>query len=156
MKKALSILLSLPAYSWAVVMMLLIPVMFVGLSTFTHELARFSFMKIHPRYSGGEIAYEYAENEIKFIIHEPVFKWLIKDKNNGILQIEIVTPKTILEKTSIDINGDSTPDILIDISEDKGLKITPFTKDISGLQIWSKTKTGWLLRLSIKKGGMFG
>jgi hypothetical protein len=137
---------------WAFLCLVLIIVLFPGLTGFSASLAKAPFMKIHPRYSGGEVEKQFISEGCTLDVREPVFKGLIRDRKNGFVQLDWkgTVPEKILD--TIDYNLDGVPDfyILVDTRLPK-TEITPLNSRVKEIGISVPTSYGWAVRVDIDK-----
>ncbi|MEW6262893.1 MAG: hypothetical protein AB1641_07425 [Thermodesulfobacteriota bacterium] len=145
---------SILGYAWAAICLLIVLATFLGNGPFSQLLARASFMKINPKYTGGEVARTIDHGQYKTHIHHPVFAALIGESETGFVQIawEPVTalPPVIEEK--IDYNGDGKSDFSIKLESAQGraeLKSDQATVGpIAGVFEYKK---GWRVRVHLKR-----
>ncbi|MBN2069689.1 MAG: hypothetical protein JW739_08645 [Opitutales bacterium] len=150
-KPSLQTAIAIPAYLWAIGACLCTPILFLGLGSFAHNAAGLPFMQIHPRYSGGTILREETVGGVVRRIYEPVFKGLIKERNTGIQQVDLVTPSPHPAEQAIDLDADGRIDLKIRIAETGQPEVIPLSENITGLQVWAKTEEGWIIRIQIEK-----
>ena len=143
-------LLSVPAYLWAFVCVLLIPITFMGNESFARKMAKLPFMKVHPVYTGGDSLFSYQQDSMLITINKPVFAALIGTSNKGFAQVKISgnLPKTI--KSNIDYNRDGQADFNFNIdTRDGKTQIEPLSEEVKGLQVSSKVKDYWVIRVNL-------
>jgi hypothetical protein len=119
-----------------------------------HAVAGLPFVKLHPRYSGGEIVETIADNGTKWTIHRAVFDGLVSERQSGFIQIDVETGgKPVALERAIDWNHDGKPDFTLKIPDDlKGAPtIESAAPEIAGVWQWAKTKTGWIVRVGIAR-----
>jgi len=137
---------------WAFLCLILIIVLFPGLTGFSASLSRAPFMKIHPRYSGGDIEKQIVKTGYTLDIRRPVFKGLISDRKQGFVQLD--WRGTLPEKTgdTIDYDLDGNPDfyILIDTKTQKS-ELTSFSTKVEDVMVSTATSYGWAVRINITK-----
>ena len=120
-----------------------------------HSVAQLPFMKNHPVYSGGEVVREEKTPEAIWRIHRPVFDRVLSESDHGFVQIDVLckdrTAKDL--KRTIDYNNDGTADFELSLPmiADRSTALTPLAKEITGLERNARTKTGWIVRISIDK-----
>lgn len=143
-------LLSVPAYIWAVVCMLLIPVTFIGNDFFAHKLAGLSFMKVNPIYSGGDSARSYKQDSITVTINKPVFESLIGSSSKGFVQVKFSGQLPETMHSTIDFDNDSKPDFSLYIDTKTGdTKFDALSTAVMGLDVSAKVKDYWIVRVSL-------
>jgi hypothetical protein len=141
-----------PAYLWAAICVLLIPVTFIGNDGLARQMARLPFMKINPVYSGGELQRTIEKEGLIIAINNPVFVALIGESRRGFVQIRFAgrpqLPAAIQE--AIDYNGDSTPDFHVDINTVSGVTtLDPLSKDVLSLNASSRVNEDWVIRVNL-------
>ena len=144
--------LTIPAYTWAIICMLLIPVTFIGNNYFAQKFAQLPFMKVNPKFTGGDIARSYAEDSMNITIYKPVFESLIGTSSSGFVQIRFsgVTQLPSLIHSSIDYDGDAKPDFCIDVNTLTGnSKLESLSPYVSKIDVSSKVKNDWIVRIKI-------
>ena len=145
-------LLSMLGYSWAVVCIILIPATFIGNGAFSNMLSQFSFMKVNPIYSGGDLDHSLNKGDMKVEINKPVFAALIGESAKGFVQVKWVVkelPPSISDTIDFDKNG--TPDFSVKIDTKTGkTEFNAIDKNVVGLRVSSKVKESWLIRVNIK------
>jgi len=150
-KPYLQTAIAIPAYLWAIGACLCTPVLFLGLGSFAHNAAGLPFMQIHPRFSGGTILREETVEGVVRRIHKPVFKGLIKERNTGTQQVDLITTHDHPSEQTIDLDADGSIDLKIRIAETGQPEVIPLSQKIIGLQIWDKTEEGWIIRINLEK-----
>ena len=102
-------LLSILGYIWAGICLLFVLIMFPGLDSFSKQIARLTFMKINPIYSGGEVVRQIELENYTIELHEPVFEALIGESSEGFVQLRWIWKSEIPEliKDTIDYNDDN-------------------------------------------------
>lgn len=137
---------------WAFAGLILIIILFPGLGGFSGALAKLPFMKINPRYTGGEVAFQKVTPGCTLVVHKPVFNGLIGERKTGFVQVDWrgKIPETFID--TIDFNGDSIPDfaVRINTSEDKS-EIIPINSEVLDLNVSTETSYGWTVRVRLKK-----
>jgi hypothetical protein len=151
----ISKILQTGAYLWAGVILLSVPILFIGGSYWSHNLAKLPFMKIHPRYSGGPIVETTQVNEVEYRLHQPVFEGLWNDREKGFVQIEIIGNKSTENELTcpIDYDRDGKTDVLLKLKTqtDSAPALTPLSPNVKGLGKWAKTREGWIVRIELIK-----
>ena len=137
---------------WAFLCLVLIIILFPGLTGFSASLSKAPFMKIHPRYSGGEVEKQIISEGCTLDVREPVFKGLISDRKNGFVQLDWrgTVPDEI--RDTVDYNLDGTPDfyVLVDTKTQK-TEIKPFNSKVKNVGISTPTSYGWAVRINLTK-----
>jgi hypothetical protein len=137
---------------WAILVLILILVFFPGFNRFSSSASKLPFMKINPRYSGGEVACERISVNCTLIIRKPVFDGLVKERKTGFVQIDWRgnIPETIVD--TIDFDTDSIPDFTIRINtKESTTQLDPVNKNVIGLDVSTPTSYGWAARIMLKK-----
>lgn len=138
--------------TWAFICLILIIVLFPGLGSFSSSLAKLPFMKINPNYTGGEIAQSLVMDNCTIDIRKPVFDGLLRERQEGFVQIDWrgEIPEEIFD--TIDYDSDNNKDFAIRISR-KSLEtiLLPFNNKIKDVGISTPTSYGWAVRVNLKK-----
>jgi hypothetical protein len=148
MKKTIQIF----AYIWAIICVLLIPVTFMGNDQLASMLAKLSFMKVNPVYSGGETDRIIVKDSLIITINKPVFAALIGESSEGFVQIKFSDsthlPETIRQE--IDYNNDGTGDFVLNINTfSNQTHLVPINENVRDLIISSKVKKDWIVRVGL-------
>jgi hypothetical protein len=148
MKKILTII----AYSWAVLCLILIPVTFIGNGAFANILAKMSFMKVNARFSGGDLDHVVSKPDYKIEINKPVFTALIGESSQGFVQVKWVGKELPLAiRDTIDFDNNGKADFIVNIDTHNGkTEFKVLDKNVLGLQVSSKVKDSWLIRVNLK------
>jgi hypothetical protein len=137
---------------WAFLCLFLIIILFPGLNSFSSSVSRLPFMKINPRYSGGEAAGQFITPGCTLVIRKPVFNGLFKERNTGFIQLDWrgTIPEEIID--TIDFNMDDIPDFRLHINT-KGMTahIDPVNSKVSNILISTPTSYGWSVRVELNK-----
>jgi hypothetical protein len=138
--------------SWAFFCLILIIILFPGLNIFSVSVSKLPFMKLNPRYTGGDIENQVISKNCTLDIRKPVFNGFLKEKNSGFVQLDWhgTIPETI--KDSIDYEHDGNKDfcILIDRKNSKTV-MEPFNGKVKGVLISTPTSYGWAVRVGLIK-----
>jgi hypothetical protein len=138
--------------SWAFLCLIMIIILFPGLNSFSVSVSKLPFMKLNPKYSGGEIAKQMITASCTLDIRKPVFNGFFKERNSGFVQLDWhgTIPETI--KDSIDYDNDGNKDfcVLIDRKDSKTV-LSPFNKKVKGVIISTPTSYGWAVRVGLDK-----
>jgi len=146
--------LSVPAYLWAVACFLIIPVTFIRNDALAGQMARLSFMKIHPRFSGGDINRSYLSNGLHVTVNDPVFNGLRQRGRQGFVQVRFAPilemPDTIREAIDYDLDGHD--DFKVTIVPKTGMtNLASQAAAVQEVTVSSPLKTDWVLRVSLHK-----
>ncbi len=138
--------------AWALLCLLLIIVLFPGLTGLSASLSKAPFMKIHPRYSGGEVENRIIQQSCTLDIRKPVFKGLIGDRKNGFVQLDWRGNIPAMLGDTIDYDLDGAPDfyILVDTRAPK-TEISSFNNKVSDVTISIPTSYGWAARIKVTR-----
>jgi hypothetical protein len=138
--------------SWAFLCLILILILFPGLNSFSGSVSKLSFMKINPRYTGGEVVSRIVADRCTLDVREPVFKGLFRDRNSGFIQMDWRGEIPEIIKDTIDYNGDGKKDfsILVNRKETK-TDLEPFSPEVQGVVISTPTSYGWSVRIGLLK-----
>ena len=146
-------LLAIPAYIWAIICMLILPVCFIKNDTFAAEMAKLPFIKLHPVYSGGDEAKVITEPALTTTIFKPVFDGFIGKRKNGFVQVKFTSPSDTLPRIiqkDIDYNLDNAVDFKVEINTATGdTKLTPVNNLVESLNISSPVKKAWIIRVNV-------
>ncbi len=127
-------------------------VFFPGFTSFSRSFAKLPFMKINPNYTGGEIAYERIQANCTIVTRKPVFDGLLKERNNGFVQIDWRGEIPGEINDTIDFDLDNIPDFIIRInSETSDTQLDPMNQYVTGLDVSTSTSYGWAARIKLKK-----
>ena len=147
-------LLSIPAYLWAILCMLLIPVTFMGSSGFAKELAKLPFMKIHPAFSGGDEDLSYISDSLTITINKPVFPALFGEGKNGFVQVKFSgkQPLPPMIRDTIDYNKDGSADFTLEINTSSGeTSVHSLSEKVQTTFISAKVKEDWIIRVDLER-----
>lgn len=143
-------LLSVPAYIWAIICMLIIPVTFMGNDYFAGKMATLPFMKINPVYTGGDSARCFMQDSMTITINKPVFESLIGKPRKGFVQVKYSGILPDLIHSNIDYNNDGQPDFYVDINTSTGeTNLEALSLYVSGLEVSSKVNDFWIVRVKL-------
>jgi hypothetical protein len=138
--------------SWAFLGLFLIIILFPGLNSYSVSVSKLQFMKLNPRYSGGEIAKQIVADRCTLDIRKPVFNGFIKERNNGFVQLDWKGNVPELINDSIDYDQDGIKDFNISVDRKTSKTIlTPINIKVNKAVISTRTSYGWAVRVGIKK-----
>jgi hypothetical protein len=137
---------------WAFLGLIVFIILFPGLNNFSVSVSKLPFMKINPRYTGGEKAYHLVAEKCTLDIRRPVFNGFLKESNSGFVQIDWRGDLPALINDSIDYNGDGEKDFFIQINR-KNLKtdLKSFNPKVKDVVISTPTSYGWAVRVGLLK-----
>jgi hypothetical protein len=137
---------------WAFLGLLLILILFPGLSSFSREVSKFPFMKIHPRYAGGEASFQAITEGCTLVVHRPVFDGLLRERKNGFVQIDWRGEIGDRIADTIDYNQDGNPDFVLYIdTRSSDTSLDPISNDVRDVNISTSTSYGWAARINLSK-----
>ena len=137
---------------WAILGLIIILVLFPGLTNFSKSLAGLPFMKINPNYTGGEVAREYVTEKCTLVVHNPVFDGLFKERAKGFVQVDWKgnLPEKFID--TIDYNSDRSPDFIIQIDRTSSKTVlNPINSKVIDVGISTPTSYGWAARINLKR-----
>src|SRR5512133_1753249 len=139
----------IPAYIWASICLILIPVTFIKNDALAEKLARLPFMKIHPRYSGGAERIAYIDSGLHISVYEPVYSGITGKGSDGFVQVKFAgtanMPATINQAIDYDLDGES--DFRVSIITATGVTtLEKIDARVRSLQVSSRVKDYWLIR----------
>jgi hypothetical protein len=137
---------------WAFLCLILIIILFPGLNSFSNSVSKLPFMKLNPRYSGGEIGNQIIMESCTLDIRKPVFNGFLKERNSGFVQVDWHGTIPEMIQDSIDYDNDGIKDfcVLINRKESKTM-LDPFNKKVKGVIISTPTSYGWAVRIGLIK-----
>lgn len=137
---------------WAFLGLILIIILFPGLNSFSVSVSKLPFMKLNPRFTGGEIANQMITESCTLDIRKPVFNGFLKERNSGFVQLDWrgTIPEKI--KDSIDYDHDGRKDfcILVDRKDSK-TELQSFNNKVKSVIISTPTSYGWAVRVELTK-----
>jgi hypothetical protein len=145
-------LLTVSAYLWAVVCLVLIPVVFFKNDTLASQLATLPFMKVHPKYSGGELNRKYEKDSLVIMVNKPVNIALFGDKRQ-MVQMAFSRKGNLpgLIDQTVDYNFDNNPDFKVTINTTSGeTNLTPLDQTVKSLSASSRVKDDWVIRVNLE------
>ena len=138
--------------SWAFLCLILIIILFPGLNSFSLSVSKLPFMKLNPRYTGGEIANQVISKSCTLDIRKPVFNGFLKERNSGFVQLDWHGTIPDIIKDSIDYDYDGKKDfyVLIDRKNSKTV-LEPIDRKVKNVLISTPTSYGWAIRVGLIK-----
>jgi hypothetical protein len=142
----------IPAYIWAAICFILIPITFIKNDALAEKLALLPFMKIHPRYSGGDERIAYISNGLHISVFEPVYSGIRGKGPDGFVQVKFAgtnkMPSIINEAIDYDLNGN--PDFKVSINTSDGATtLEKLNNRIQSIQVSSKVNDYWVIRVNV-------
>jgi hypothetical protein len=147
-------ILTIPSYIWAIACLLLIPVTFIKNDVLAEQLARLPFMKIHPRYSGGDERISYISDSMNIVIQQPVYEGITGKGKQGFVQVKFRAIGKLPAQIDqdIDYNLDRKADFRIMVDTKNGqTEIKSLTGSPYSLNISSPVKTDWVVRVNVER-----
>jgi hypothetical protein len=141
--------------TWALAGLILILVLFPGLSSFSASASRLPFMKINPNLTGGDVARQMVSGGCTLDIRKPVFDGLIGKRKNGFVQLDWRgnVPETI--KDTIDYNNDGISDFSVIINrKDSKTELASFNPLVKKVDVSTPTSYGWAIRVELKRDNL--
>jgi hypothetical protein len=137
---------------WAFAGLIVIIVMFPALNGLSASVSRLPFMKIHPRYTGGELAYQVVEKSCTLNIRKPVFDGFFGDRKSGFVQLDWqgTLPEVINDTIDFDKDGVTDFSVLIDRKNSK-TDLKPVSTIVENIEISTPTSYGWSVRVGLVK-----
>jgi len=124
-----------------------------SLSTQAHCLAQAPFMKIHPRYSGGEVTRSFSEGGAFWQVHRAVFDGLFGQRRDGFVQVDV--EQFFADKpaqASIDFDGDGAADFRLILPANGAVpEVEPMSDKVAGLGAWSRDGARAIVRILLSR-----
>ena len=142
----------LAGISWASFCLVLIIILFPGLNSFSLSVSKLPFMKINPRYTGGDIAYSLTSESCTLDIRKPVFDGLFKERKSGFVQLDWRgnIPQDIEDTIDYDNDGNMDFCILVDRKMSE-TSIVPLNTIVKNVVLSTPTSYGWSVRVGLQK-----
>jgi hypothetical protein len=138
--------------AWAFAGLLIIIILFPGLTGFSKSLGQLSFMKINPNYSGGDIAFSDTVPGYRLDIRKPVFDGLLGDRKKGFVQLDWRGRIPEIISDTIDFNRDGVSDFVIDINtRESKTGFDPLDRRVESVNVSTATSYGWAVRINLIK-----
>jgi hypothetical protein len=138
--------------SWAFLGLILIIILFPGLNSFSVSVSKLPFMKINPRYTGGEVVSHVITEGCTLDIRKPVFNGLFKERESGFIQLDWRGDIPLKINDSIDYNNDGNIDFCVLVDREKSeTSITPVNKIVKNVVLSTPTSYGWSVRVGLLK-----
>jgi hypothetical protein len=138
--------------SWAFLGLILILILFPGLNSFSVSVSKLPFMKLNPRFTGGEIANQIVTENCTLNIRKPVFNGFLRETKSGFVQLDWhgTIPETI--KDSIDFDRDGKNDFCILVNRKiSKTDLNSFNSKVKDIVISTPTSYGWAVRVGLLK-----
>jgi hypothetical protein len=138
--------------TWAIFGLILIIILFPGLNGMAFSVSKLPFMKLNPRYTGGEIAWQMTTDNCTLDVRKPVFNGFLKEKKTGFVQIDWRGKLPDAIRDSIDYDRDGQVDFLIAIDRKTAkTEVSSLNTNVKDLLISTQTSYGWAVRIGLKK-----
>lgn len=137
---------------WAFAGLILIIILFPGLNSYSVSVSKLPFMKLNPRYTGGEIANQIITGSCTLDIRKPVFNGFLKDRKSGFVQLDWRgnIPEMIIDSIDYDTDGNKDFSISVNRKESK-TNLESFNPKVKGVVISTPTSYGWSVRVELLK-----
>lgn len=137
---------------WAFAGLILIIILFPGLNSYSVSVSKLPFMKLNPRYTGGEIASQIITGSCTLDIRKPVFNGFLKDRKSGFVQLDWRgnIPEMIIDSIDYDTDGNKDFSISVNRKESK-TNLESFNPKVKGVVISTHTSYGWSVRVGLLK-----
>jgi len=137
---------------WAFAGLILIIILFPGLNSYSVSVSKLPFMKLNPRYTGGEIASQIITGSCTLDIRKPVFNGFLKDRKSGFVQLDWRgnIPGMIIDSIDYDTDGNKDFSISVNRKESK-TNLESFNPKVKGVVISTPTSYGWSVRVGLLK-----
>jgi len=137
---------------WAIAGLILIIILFPGLNSFSVSFSKLPFMKLNPRYTGGEIATQLISEKCTLDIRKPVFSGLLKERNSGFVQLDWHGTVPGIIKDSIDYDNDGKKDFCIEVDRAKSVSgLHVYNNKVKKILISTPASYGWAVRVGLSK-----
>jgi hypothetical protein len=147
-------ILYLPGYLWAIACFLLIPVTFIKNDLLAEKLSHLSFMKVHPRFSGGDINRSYLSDGLHITVNKPVFGGLRQKGKHGFVQVRFSAIRTLPDTINqvIDYDLDGTDDFRVTLVPKTGsTELVAFSASVINLAVSTPVKGDWVIRVNLQR-----
>jgi hypothetical protein len=145
-------------YTWAALCLLVVLATFVGLGFWERALAKETGIHVSPRFSGGEVRQTIDHGSYRTLLHRPVFDGLLRERDDGFVQIDWVPQKgqklpAVLEE-NFEIDGDGSAEFGIRIQTAAG-KVTLLhpKPQVVGLEPLVTVDSERILRVLLRRSG---
>ena len=138
--------------TWAFLCLIMILVLFPGLNSFSGSVSKLPFMRLNPRYSGGEVAIHIIAESCTFDVRKPVFNGFFRERNKGFVQLDWrgTLPETINDSIDYDNDGINDFELVVNTKDSKSV-INPFNKKVKDIILSTPTSYGWAVRVGLIK-----
>lgn len=137
---------------WAIAGLILIIILFPGLNSFSVSVSKLPFMKLNPRYTGGEVAKQLITDKCTLDIRKPVFNGFLKERSSGFVQMDWRGTIPELIRDSIDYDNDGKKDFCIEVKRTKQESaLEVYNNKVKKILISTPTSYGWAARVGLSK-----
>jgi len=138
--------------TWAFLCLIMILVLFPGLNSFSGSVSKLPFMRLNPRYSGGEVAIHIIAESCTLDVRKPVFNGFFRERNKGFVQLDWrgTLPETINDSIDYDNDGINDFELVVNTKDSKSV-INPFNKKVKDIILSTPTSYGWAVRVGLIK-----
>jgi hypothetical protein len=137
---------------WAFAALILIVVLFPALNGLSASFSKLPFMKLNPRYTGGEVVTRTVESACTLDIRKPVFTGFFKERKSGFVQVDWRGTLPEIINDSIDYDHDGRKDfcIIINRKESKS-NLVALKTNVKDISVSTPTSYGWAVRVNLNK-----
>jgi len=137
---------------WAFAGLILIVILFPALGGLSVSVSKLPFMKLNPRYTGGEVVARNVESACTLDIRKPVFNGLFKERKSGFVQVDWRGTLPEIIKDSIDYDHDGQKDFFncINRKESKS-NLVALKTNVKDIAVSTPTSYGWAVRVNLNK-----
>lgn len=137
---------------WALVCLVIMIVFFPGMGGFSKSFAALPFMKINPRFNGGEIAFTETQPACTLVVHKPVYDGFFGDRKKGFVQVDWKGELPPVISDTIDYDKNGTPDFFVNIDVKSNIaKIVSASENVDSFGVSTPASFGWILRVNLKR-----
>jgi hypothetical protein len=138
--------------TWAFAGLILIIILFPGLNSYSVSVSKLPFMKLNPRYTGGDIDHQVIAENCTLNIRKPVFNGFLRERNSGFVQLDWhgTLPEKINDSIDYDRDGKKDFCIFIDRKNSKTV-LAPLSMKVKGVALSTRTSYGWAVRVGLLK-----
>jgi hypothetical protein len=137
---------------WAFLGLILIIILFPKLTDFSKVLAGEPFMKINPRYTGGEVAFREVNQACTLEVRKPVFNGLFRERKKGFVQVDWKGKIPERFTDTIDYDQDKVPDFIVRIDRTiPETSLKPLNNEVENIGVSTPASFGWVVRINLKR-----
>jgi hypothetical protein len=135
---------------WAFAGLILIVILFPALNGFSVSVSKLPFMKLNPRYTGGEVSRQIITGNCTLDIRKPVFNGFLKESKSGFVQIDWRGSVPEMINDSIDYDNDGKKDFCISVNRTASKSnLEIFNNRVNKILISTPTSYGWAARVGL-------